>query len=183
MLTSFFSCFLVMGFSFGNCQWNKYFYLWQTYIYSNKNDVILPSKEFSGVWKVWSVHDIHYEIKCTNGILGGLFRSYYSNGQVCSEGKMSDPSYGEIGDEPLKVYKKSDGQIEIFGVFNGIHRSYDRYGGLLKLAEGTDRGLSIIYSKSKNIDLMEELIGADGWKEELEDFEKELRDFESLRYP
>jgi len=26
------------------------------------------------------------------------------------------------------VYKKSDGQIEIFGVFNGIHRSYDRYG-------------------------------------------------------
>jgi len=78
--------------SFGNPQWNKYFYMWQCYIYPNHEDSSWETSEYTGIWKSWTDKgELWLEQEMTNGF---TFHSiWYSEKDVVAQESFSCKFY------------------------------------------------------------------------------------------
>jgi len=167
--------------SFGNCQWGKFFYMWQTYILKNgnpdyprydPNPRFMPDN-FTGIWRDWDESgQLTYQGEIKNGILNGNYKKLVGN------------KYDEIIniDKSLVLYNEYaiDWKLEhkvyyVLGKEVGIENFYDKSGNVIKKIYWDDKGKSkTIYqpSASPPIDLRSQ------YTDEIAKWEKKYKELE-----
>ena len=103
-------CFL----SYGNPQFSKYVYLWQTYIlqenvtYQGENPVLDRSHDFTGTWREWYASGaLSTEAEYKDGVPNGIFKSWNEDGSLSMQWNMVN---GQLHGQSFTFYK--NGQKE-----------------------------------------------------------------------
>ncbi len=70
--------------TYGNPQWGKYVYMWQSYVLDRNLEVL--NNYYTGTWTVWDKDGTKlHATEWLNGVRDGTHRSWYTNGQVYEE--------------------------------------------------------------------------------------------------
>lgn len=111
--------------AFGNCQWNKYFYMFQAYIYPTHIDgYINPPPDFTGTWNMWDKHgNKTVERQFLNGLRNGKETVWKDGNKLYIHHYKNDKFDGEW------IYWNKDGQMSVTenwknGKLNGIRAIY-----------------------------------------------------------